>query len=384
LQKNNPLAILFIAIALTTILNPIPTGARQLSAKQSLSINTFYVSVKSHAKISETFLERISSYKVVFDFRSEFSAQQLKSIHSRNPKIKVIKYLNTGHIFPRMKDFKLIDKHRGGWFAKDSMGERVRVAKNRVYVMEPSNKGYQDWLITQAAAAISKGYDGIMADSFYYPLFPPYSDYYLSAPVSPRDGKKYNANSWMQSKNSLLNRIKHTLGKKLLVVNGYMSGRQYYRFGSGGLLKIADGVWVEAFTRWPKEGFRPVADWEKDIKMLKEVAASGKYTMLQTKFVKGAANTRPAAKLKLYAFSSYLLGAAKRSFFEFNTLDSRGWDGESITYPYYKKQLGRALGGYYKKGGTYHRNYAHARVVVNPSDHKSTIYFSKKGKAISH
>lgn len=346
--------------------------------KKSFKINTFYVSTKRYNLINEKDLQKISSFNIVYDFRSVFTDQQLKELRKMNPKIKILKYLNTGHFYESMKDFNDFSQKHDDWFAKNLKSERVRAVASKAYVMEPSSQGYQNWVISWTDLFIKKGYDGIMADAFYYPIYPPFSNYYDSAPLNPATGKEYTLSEWLNAKNNLFKKVKEKLGSKLLIVNGYPNGRTYYKYGGGNLIKYVDGVWIEAFIKWPTEPYRSVSDWKKDILMLKELSATGKFIMTQTKLIKGKENDAEAEKIKSFAFNSYLLAANKNSYFELNTLDSNGWDGESINYQNYKIQLGHPLKDFYIKGSVFQRNFSKATVIVNPSKHTSKILFKKK------
>lgn len=351
---------------------------------------TYLVTKRKSASLSSTDLNKMAKYELIFDFGTNFSQSQIKFLHKKNPHTRVVRYLNVAHVFEGA-DFNEINQEHPKWFLHDMNGKRVKTKLSKAFVMDSENKGFQNWLSQKISNLVNFGYDGIAADAFYYPPFPPYSNYYETQPINPQTGKGFSSSDWLSAKDDLLKALKNSLGNKLLVVNGYATGRAYYRYGAGGLLNIADGVWAEGFIRWANDNlgnFRSKGDWKKDIDMLKELSAKGKIIITETKFLSGQENTPLANKIKVYAFGSYLLGADGRSYFELNTVDAQNyWHNESLPFRGYNLKIGNPLGRYYYKNHLYQRNFTGGKVFVNPNTKSFRInlgrsYVTLSGKQI--
>ncbi len=380
-----PTAALAILLAAIFLGRPIQES---VVYKSTFKPQTYYVSIKKSALLSNSDLNNIARYPTVFDFRTYFSRSQLNYLHKKNSQIRILKYMNTGHMFEGGVDFENIKTNNPDWFALDINNQRVKTTSTKGYVMEPSSKGYQNWLVQKNRRFINLGYDGIHADAFYYPGFPPYSNYYSTRPVNPKTDKGYGSSEWIEAKDDLLRTLKNDLGNKLIVVNGYSNGRAYGRFGPGGLIDIADGVWIEGFVRWPFDKlsvFRSEAGWKKDIDLLRNLSAKNKLIIAETQFLQGQENEDLANQIKMYAFSSYLLGADGKSYFEFNTLNPANyWQNGSLPFKHYNLDIGEPLGEYYLKNKVYQRDFSDGKVLVNPKTEAYVLQLERNYQTLDH
>lgn len=379
-----PTAVIGILLAAVFLGRPVYKSTVYTS---TFKPQTYFVSIKKSALLSNSDLNNIARYPYVFDFRTYFSRHQINYLHKKNSQIKILKYMNVGHVFEKTPEFEEV-KNNTAWFTVDINNKRVKTRQSQGFVMDPGNKGYQGWLAHKNRYYINLGYDGIHADAFYFPPFPPYSTYYTAQPVNPKTGKGYDLAEWLNVKDNLLRFLKNDLGSKLLTVNGYMNGRAYQRFRPGGLIDIADGVLIEGFVRWPFDklsDFRSEADWKKDIDLLRNLSARGKLIIAETQFLQGQENEALANQIKMYAFTSYLLGANGQSYFEFNTLNpSNMWQNGSLPFKYYNLDIGEPLGEYYLKNNVYQRDFSDGKVLVNPKTEAHVLQLERNYRTLDH
>ena len=353
-------------------------------------IQTFFISTTESLSLSDIDLQNIASHQIVLDFRTNFIAPQLARLRQLNAKIKVLKYINAGHVSSAWPDssYNYIETNHSNWFLLDRNGRKVTRATNpNMHVLDPGNKEYQNWVADRALRKIDNGNDGIFADVFYYPHYPPFMRYfYSSIPINPTTGQEYTLDEWTQAKERLLSNLKEKLGGKILMANGYGTGGRYYQYGARGLLNVTDGVLFEGFLRWgtdPLNFFRNEAQWRKDINALQEASKSGKIIGINTSFVVSDQDTPDAEKYKMYSLASFLLGMNYNSFYGLHPIDpERDIAFDSLSYPPTKKKIGKPLGNYYKAQNVYQRDFTGGKVLVNPTYNTQTLNLPRPYKTL--
>ena len=247
-----------------------------------------------------------------------------------------------------------------------------RLPRGRQLAVDVGNRDYVDaWADVVLAEAKRHGWDGVWADNVVRGRF---DASWSAVPVDPRSGAAYRPEDYRRDMLAALRRLRHRLGdeRKLLLVNHSSAWRS---FEDEPLLRdqvqAVDGVEIEDFAYTFSGTPHSEADWMRQLRYLVFANAHGVLT-----WVEGGNGAFMEPAKREYVLASYLLTRAGRSVVgDLNAVKT--WWPALTTDP------GEPAGDFYcldpardfaradscpAAGRVYRRDFAHARVLVNPSD----------------
>lgn len=269
--------------------------------------------------------------------RGALTAGLLSDLRQRRPSIVLLAYEKAAGL--SAKDVRTITARNPEWIARDAQGADIHPRGIPDTTLgDLTNPAFRAWQAAQMADEVALGADGAFIDTLgaYFP-----ADFYTSRPVI--DGKPARDRAWRDASADLLRRVKAATGKSV-IANGFGlgTGGAYFKAPADAdvLIAAADGVQIEAFTRWgdaPLTQIRKAPQWDQDLAFLELLGAKGKQALAYTK-VKPNAGPGALTSLRDYALASFLLGFAPgKSSFGFD-------DGKKIPTVQSDMPWARALG----------------------------------------
>jgi hypothetical protein len=244
--------------------------------------------------------------------------------------------------------------------------------RGRQLALDVGNPAYVDaWADAALAGAARHGWDGVWADNVVRGSF---DGSWSGVPVNPRTRRPYTEAEYRGDMLAAVRRLRARFDRagKLLIANHSAAWRS---FDDDPTLReqvlAVHGVEIEDFAYTFGGSPHPEADWLRQLRYLDFANAHGVLT-----WAHGGNDTlmRPAARE--FVLASYLLTRAGRSVVgDLNA--ARTW------WPALATDLGAPEGGFYcldpgagfaradpcpAPGGVLGRDFAHARVLVNPGD----------------
>ena len=283
-------------------------------------------------------------------------ADTARRLKQRNPKVKVLFYLNAFINWPGYESFKT---YRPEWTLRDTKGKEL-VKTGTVLRPDPSNADFREWWSDVVAAEMKRGpIDGVFVDALPQALTPA-----LAKTIGAEKAKAVVAGL-----REMIALTKRKIGAdKVLLANGTRTTDFREILDWEGI----DGVMVEHFAGFKTD--QP-ADIKADLDTIALAAAKGKFVVikgwpgfnwLDTEMMK-----RPHAELlKLareritFPLACFLVAAQLGSHFCY----SWGYTdrhGMLEAYPEFDRPLGPPKAAAKWEGLTATREFAHASVFVN-------------------
>ena len=283
-------------------------------------------------------------------------ADTARRLKQRNPKVKVLFYLNAFINWPGYESFKT---YRPEWTLRTAAGEIVK-HNSGTPRPDPSNAEFREWWSNVVATELKRGpIDGVFVDALPQALTPG-----LAKAMGADKAKAVVAGL-----REMIALTKRKIGAdKVVLANGTRTADFREILDWEGI----DGVMVEHFAAFKTD--QP-ADMKADLDTIALAAAKGKFVVIKGwpgfNWLDKEMMQRPYAELlKLareritFPLACFLVAAQPGSHFCY----SWGYTdrhGMLDAYPELERPLGPPLGAAKQTEWTYQREFAHASVFVN-------------------
>ena len=325
---------------------------------------------------------------------------EYQDVHSLNSDYKFLLYRNIMSVTYGTDDWTTANNN--GWLLKDANGQYVQEASfPNFYAANIASSGYQVWIAASLASALTANpqFDGVYADNGMKYSYVNYNGDFNLVPINPATGSPFTTNEITSAYGNLLNTIIDKIGtNKILMPNGIWNGNVWSSsLGDGYRAIIAavprlntlasEGLFHDYSTSWYSE-----ANWKLSVDLV---------AWVQTNFLAGhperyfggacVCATLPsgatAQQLMLFGFASMLLACNYSS--PQNTIDfvldySKDATLLAFAQTLHNVSLVGPLGSYYQISSTsvYARDFANAKVLVNPSATSYTVAVSGAFKSL--
>ncbi len=215
-------------------------------------------------------------------------------------------------------------------------------------------------------------------------------------PINPRTGKIWEDEEVKKAYLGLHQKIKQTIGSKLLIANGIWRGRSFYNHQSdfSELLQnspmdgfMSEGIWYTYNGYWFSEDY-----WKKSLDFL--IWVQDNYLSTNKYFVPVCSHrNNPSgvsnAKLSNYCTASLLLGikaGQKNIYFHNGDIEFLKTYGQELFDK--ANSIGDPSGSYYIVNKLYVRDFSNGKALVNPTSSSYTInlgqeYENLNGQTVS-
>jgi hypothetical protein len=325
----------------------------------------------------ELYAQKVDMYICHFD---ETSQGEIQQIHALRPDLICLLYRNMREVYESASEYQTFVNN--GWLLKDTNGNYVHTDYLTNWMVDVGNPEYQRWLANWV-----KGYlDGYSFNGAYLDNCLPSREMLWgqlsNEPINPRTGNYWTSDEFRQAVIALVNKVKDTVGDRLVVGNGIFKGRFFNdasrNYASLLLQSRIDGIvsegWLSALDSadWYSE-----QDWQDSVDLVvwleNNFLSRGKLFMPICENAgptDGSNPVLPAGCTKeqyvTYCFASLLLGAETSGA---NCLFFGRYTIEDYPQSLFRFDLGSPLGAYYTVQGThvYARDFSNVKVLVNPT-----------------
>jgi hypothetical protein len=387
-MKKTKLAKIFPAIALGILITLVLVNSidfiniSSASAEPTMVIKRAFFETDNHP--DSVIVEKSDMY-----LNHQQVSFKISNIESTKPSQVTLLYRNVRAVNTYDPEFQTFLNNN--WILRDAHGNLLRTTANpSQYIVDKGSPAYQQWVANWINSNVYQyGYDGVFLDCSVYPTIGENlwgTPAYGVGAINPRTGRLYTDQEHKQSEISLINRIKYTLGNKLVIGNGIYEGQRFFQRDYDEIILNSqiDGVvsegWLMTFDNpyWYSE-----SKWLENIKFAAWLETNflprGKIfipAMQNVEPYDGGATRLPsgatAEQYALYGFSSLLLTATRSGSTYINF-------GRYILYDYpqslFKIELGTPIGNYYMITGThiYTRDFTKTKILVNPTYNTYTV-----------
>lgn len=147
-------------------------------------------------------------------------------IHQLRPDLICMLYRNIRAVTPSDPEWQTAQSNN--WILKDASGTPIRSTVYYYYIVDVGNTNYQTWLANWVKNSITQyGFDGVSLDN----CLPSTEIMWSTSPgpaINPRTGKAYTADEFKQAVINLINKIKDTIGNKLISGNLVYYGQRFF------------------------------------------------------------------------------------------------------------------------------------------------------------
>lgn len=255
-------------------------------------------------------------------------------------------------------DFCWISQNHPDWFLLDQYGRRITVTTGGSYYrMDPGNAGWRDFFVTRVIQSQQQyGWTALFLDD----VEGGFGKFFDTKPVKYPDNISYQ-NAIQGFLQYLHVNYSQKYGRP---VYGNIVARDsdavWFNY-----LQYLDGAMQERFAvDWNETSYISANQWTKDMSMMEQTQANGKYVILVAPGYQADLNREN------FAFASYLLISNGKAAFRYSTDDEyrNVW-----LYDNYKVNLGLPIGPRYPSGNVWRRDFTLGYVVVDPVNHTATI-----------
>jgi hypothetical protein len=291
----------------------------------------------------------------------EWEKTKLHSLKAANPAIKVLMYKNLSSMLaasPNGNAGTGVTTQEAAthpeWYLLNTSGARFNFwGYDYLWAADIGNRAYQDrWAANVGAKLKADVWDGVFADD---------TNPTIRYHYSPAQVAKYPSDAtYSAATGSALSVIGPALKAQGKLVIPNVGAWRDYRTTVSGWLPYVSGGMEEQFTKWgndPATGYLTGADWDRQLALLKETQAAGKYALLV------AHSTSQDANAARYGWATTLLGGTGTASFSL----AETYHGETW-FPEYDYDLGKAVGAESKlSSGVHKRVFERGIVLVNPT-----------------
>ncbi len=306
----------------------------------------------------------------------EYTGYMIDDIHSLRPDFKALFYRNVKAVYPYWTDEYNLFK-ANNWVLKDSSGNDVcstTYGCDEYKLVDIGNPDYQQWVANKIKSVIDEyEFNGVFADEGLYVTSTWGS--VTGVPINPRTGTYWTDEEVKQAYLGLHQKIKQTIGSKLLVANGIWRGRDFYNHQSDytEFLQnshmdgfMSEGIWYTYNGYWFSESM-----WKDSLDFLIWVQSnyldSNKYFVPVCSHRENPSGVTNA-ELSNYCTASLLLGikaGQKQIYFHNGNIDFLKAYGQELFDK--ANSMGDPSGDYYVVSGLYVRDFSNGKVLVNPT-----------------
>jgi hypothetical protein len=317
-------------------------------------------------------------------------------IHSIRPDVTVLLYRNLRAVSIDSAEWSLAVSNN--WILKDAQGSYLYdVGIPSLYLVDKANPSYQDWVAQWLKTHTDQyGFDGVYADCSGYPWISEvtfgsnWQAGWVGPPINPRTGNAYTDAEWRDAEISLANKVKSVIGPKLLVENGVFCGTFFFQrpysdvllqsrvdgtVSEGWMLNLnypqwyTESQWRDAinFASWMGNTLFP----QKSAGTFLVVSQNAEPLDLSFPFLPPGTTDRQYAT---FVYASLLLGVTNTGS---TYLNLGHYTDSDFAQSLYAIDIGNPITDYYMISGThvYARDFANAKVLVNPTDTAYTANF---------
>jgi hypothetical protein len=310
----------------------------------------------------------------------EWEKAKLHSLKAANPAMKVLMYKNLSSMLAASPNGNAgtgvttqeAASHPEWYLTSTSTGTKFNFwGYDYLWAADIGDRSYQDqWLANVKAKLKADSWDGVFVDdtnpTMRYHYDPEQvAEYPTDAAYAAATGRAL----------SVIGPALKAQGK--LVIPNFGAWRDYRTAVSSWLPYVSGGM-EEQFTKWgndPATGYLTGADWDRQLALLKETQAAGKYALVVSH------STSKDANAARYGWATTLLAGTGKAFFSL----AENYAGESW-FPEYDYDLGKAVGVEQKfSNGVHKRVFEHGIVLVNPTTGSAPVSFGSRyrGSGIS-
>lgn len=274
-----------------------------------------------------------------FDFvNTEFAiGEDVAEVKALNPECLIIGYKDVMGVRPEREDFYFIDQHEN-WFLHDLNGNRLI---NRFWGWQALDVGNEEWREYYGNYVKDMceqyGFDGVHCDDVWEWMTPWHNTVWtVDSSLVPPD----YALTWHAKMLGFLRTVKDIIGNRLMILNTFPTYTDY--------VNVADGVKMEDF----------MLDDQVSVHTEGYILNPISNKIFIARVWKGDLD---------FGFGCYLLGASEKSYFGYKTI----WDSTEGYVPVMDFDFGNARGPHYVQDNIYIRDFDHAKVLVNLSNHET-------------
>ena len=305
---------------------------------------------------------------VILTHKDEHARDELRTLGKKEPILAYLTLIEIrdpgsctevpygNQVANRPGDFCRINAEHPDWFLLDHFGQRI--SKDGVYLMDPGNPAYRAFWLERARQLIEGyGWDGIFIDNVDSNLKRLLTQY-LAVPTA------YDEAGYQQAIEGFLAYVYEAYFRPLnhpVIANILDPTDQIW----SRYLQHLDGALLEDFAVDWHDGYRSPADWENQLTLLEQAISQNKTLLLV------AQGDRTNLPRQTFALASYLLIASEHTYFRYTNADHYE---EIWLYPNYSFSLGAPLGGRYREGNLWRRDFNNGYVLVDPSQHSAIIH----------
>ena len=295
-------------------------------------------------------------------------ADTARRLKQRNPRIKVLFYLNAFINWPGYESYQTF---RPEWTLRSAAGEVVTHPSGTPRP-DPSNPAFREWWSEVVAAAMRRGpLDGLFADALQQAL----------APALAKSLGETKARAVAEGIREMMALTKRKLGReKILLANGTRAGKNVELLDWEGI----DGVMIEHFDAFTA---RDPHDLKADLDTMALAARKGKFVALKGwpgfTWLDADMMKRPHRELLelarariTFPLGCFLIGAQRGSYFCYAWGYTETMGGLDA-YPELERPLGAPRADAAWQGLTATREFAHASVWIDLERKQARIEWRK-------
>lgn len=255
-------------------------------------------------------------------------------------------------------DFCRISQNHPDWFLLDRNGRRITVTSGgKYYRMDPDNAGWRNFFLTRVLASQEQlGWNALFLDD----VEGGFGKFFDGKPAKYPDELSYQ-NAVQGFLQYLYVNYSQKYGRPVYGnIVARASDPVWFNY-----LQYLDGAMQERFAvDWNETSYVSAYQWAKDMSMMEQTQANGKYVILVAPGYQNDLNREN------FAFASYLLISHGKAAFRYSTDDAYR---DVWLYDNYKVNLGSPLNSRYTVGSIWRRDFTNGYVAVDPNNHTALI-----------
>ncbi|MGZ8648693.1 MAG: putative glycoside hydrolase [Solirubrobacteraceae bacterium] len=291
----------------------------------------------------------------------EWEKTRLHDLKAANPAIKVLMYKNLSSMLAASPNGNAgtgvttqeAESHPD-WYLKNTSGAKFNFwGYDYLWAADIGLRSFQDrWAANVLAKLKADSWDGVFVDD---------TNPTIRYHYNPESVQKYPTDAaYSAATGSALAVIGPALRAQGKLVIPNMGSWRDYRTAVSSWLPYVSGGMEEQFTKWgndPATGYMTGADWDRQLALVKETQAAGKYVLLVSH------STAQDANAARYGWATTLLAGTGTASYSL----AENYNGESW-FTEYDYDLGKAVGAETKlSSGVHKRVFERGIVLVNPT-----------------
>lgn len=208
-----------------------------------------------------------------------WKSPEVKRIKAFNPEIKILFYRDLIGMLESYEDFKIVNKQHPEWFVRDEQsGKRIRHEIHGWYLMDITNTGFQEFLISFIKTRIIQypDFDGVFLDDVTETIRLSHFTVKGFAESEIPQVNPIFLSTYKPSLISFIQKLKANIGTKLIIINTN-AGKD--------VISPSDGFMFEGFAHgsWQEKDYdNPISEWQGQIARMRELVGLGKYILVSS------------------------------------------------------------------------------------------------------